>query len=111
VIVVVVGGGGVMMVVKMVIERMIVKIVPAPASDHHTFTSSLVSPPTIRSWGGYEDELAWGAAWLYAATNDNSYLQKAQEKYDRCCTNSAGGGFSWDSKGEVVVVVVDVVVV
>lgn len=29
------------------------------------------------SWTGYEDELAWGGAWLYLATNDNAYLSKA----------------------------------
>ena len=33
-----------------------------------------------RSWG-YQDELAWGAAWLYRATNDPSYLTKAEEIY------------------------------
>ena len=27
---------------------------------------------------GFTDELAWGAAWLYAATNQSSYLQDAK---------------------------------
>ncbi|MEZ4731055.1 MAG: glycoside hydrolase family 9 protein [Caldilineaceae bacterium] len=30
------------------------------------------------SWSGYNDELVWGALWLYRATNDNAYLAKAQ---------------------------------
>lgn len=34
-----------------------------------------------RSHSGYKDELAWGAAWLYRATNDPSYLTKAEKYY------------------------------
>ncbi|WP_457336248.1 glycoside hydrolase family 9 protein [Rhizobacter sp. P5_C2] len=30
------------------------------------------------SWSGYYDELAWGAAWLYRATGETAYLQKAE---------------------------------
>jgi hypothetical protein len=30
------------------------------------------------SWSGYYDELAWGAAWLYRATGEAAYLQKAE---------------------------------
>ncbi|RKP53164.1 glycoside hydrolase [Cohnella endophytica] len=33
--------------------------------------------PFYTSYSGYWDELSWGAAWLYMATNDNSYLTKA----------------------------------
>ncbi|GAA0726481.1 glycoside hydrolase family 9 protein [Aquimarina litoralis] len=33
------------------------------------------------SSGGYEDELTWGALWLYKATGDNTYLQKAEATY------------------------------
>ncbi|QHZ49072.1 endoglucanase [Bacillus sp. NSP9.1] len=29
------------------------------------------------SWSGYEDELTWGAVWLYLATDDPTYLDKA----------------------------------
>ena len=46
------------------------------------------------SWGGYIDELAWGAAWLYRATGDESYLAKANEFY----TSGLGNMFSWDDK-------------
>jgi len=27
---------------------------------------------------GYLDELAWGAAWLYKATNNTDYLEEAR---------------------------------
>ncbi|HYD54679.1 MAG TPA: glycoside hydrolase family 9 protein, partial [Gemmatimonadaceae bacterium] len=33
------------------------------------------------SWSGYNDELVWGAIWLYRATNDASYLAKAESGY------------------------------
>ncbi|MFS1512081.1 glycoside hydrolase family 9 protein [Chengkuizengella sp. SCS-71B] len=29
------------------------------------------------SWSGYEDEITWGAVWLYLATDDETYLNKA----------------------------------
>lgn len=51
------------------------------------------------SWSGYNDELAWGASWLYEATGDNSYLNKAKSVYD----NQIGGlqegwTLNWDDK-------------
>ncbi len=33
------------------------------------------------SSGGYEDELAWGAVWLYKATGEQQYLEKAEAEY------------------------------
>ena len=30
------------------------------------------------SWSGFYDELSWAGAWLYLATNDQSYLTKAE---------------------------------
>lgn len=39
------------------------------------------------SWSGYFDELAWGAIWLYRATDDASYLAKAES----FVTTGAGG--------------------
>ena len=33
------------------------------------------------SWSGFYDELAWAGAWLYIATGDESYLNKAEEYY------------------------------
>jgi endoglucanase len=33
------------------------------------------------SWSGYNDELVWGALWLYRATNETAFLDKAQTYY------------------------------
>jgi endoglucanase len=35
-----------------------------------------------QSWSGYQDELVWGAIWLYRATNEAAYLTKAETEYD-----------------------------
>lgn len=34
---------------------------------------------TLYPSGGYIDDLAWGAIWLYLKTNDSTYLEKAKE--------------------------------
>ena len=34
-----------------------------------------------RSWSGFNDELVWGAIWLYRATNEQAFLDKAQTYY------------------------------
>lgn len=33
------------------------------------------------SWSGYNDELVWGAIWLYRATSESAFLSKAQQYY------------------------------
>jgi endoglucanase len=33
------------------------------------------------SWSGYNDELVWGAIWLYRATTEQAFLDKAQSYY------------------------------
>ncbi len=33
------------------------------------------------SWSGYNDELVWGAIWLYRATGEAAYLDKAESYY------------------------------
>jgi len=35
------------------------------------------------SWSGFYDELSWAAVWLYLATNDSSYLDKAESYSDK----------------------------
>jgi chitodextrinase len=40
------------------------------------------------SWSGYQDELVWGAIWLYRATGDASYLAKAKSEYPKLSTES-----------------------
>jgi endoglucanase len=57
-----------------------------------------------RSWSGYQDELVWGAYWLYKATGDTSYLAKAESEYDRLgtepqtSTRSYRWTIAWDNK-------------
>ncbi|MEU6711153.1 glycoside hydrolase family 9 protein [Nonomuraea sp. NPDC046802] len=56
------------------------------------------------SWSGYNDELVWGAIWLYRATNDASYLAKAETGYDnlgnepQTTTKSYKWTIAWDDK-------------
>lgn len=47
------------------------------------------------SWSGYADELSWGAVWLYLATNDQTYLDKAIAASKEWGTNQQG---DWDYK-------------
>jgi hypothetical protein len=44
------------------------------------------------SYSGYHDELVWGAAWLYRATGDSTYLAKAEAGY---AANFAGQTMTW----------------
>ncbi len=56
------------------------------------------------SWSGYNDELVWGAIWLYKATNSKPYLDKAEQYYDnlntepQVPTRSYKWGLAWDDK-------------
>ena len=56
------------------------------------------------SWSGYQDELVWGAYWLYKATGEESYLEQAQAGYDllstepQTDTHSYRWTISWDDK-------------
>lgn len=56
-----------------------------------------------RSWSGYQDELVWGAAWLYQATGDAAYLKKAEAAYEGIKSIDTPGKpykwtLSWDDK-------------
>ena len=47
----------------------------------------------------YQDELAWAAAWLYKATKDRRFLQKAQKHFQEWAPlNNPAWAFSWDEK-------------
>lgn len=56
------------------------------------------------SWSGYNDELVWGAIWLNRATQDASYLAKAEAGYDnlgtepQSSTKSYKWTIAWDDK-------------
>ena len=57
-----------------------------------------------RSYSGYNDELVWGAIWLYRATGDQAYLNKAEDYYanlntePQSTTKSYRWGIAWDDK-------------
>ncbi len=49
-----------------------------------------------KSQSGYTDELVWGAAWLYKATGDKTYLNKAEQEYDNLSDQpSAVKSYNW----------------
>ncbi|RAJ47138.1 processive endocellulase [Kitasatospora sp. SolWspMP-SS2h] len=56
------------------------------------------------SWSGYNDELVWGAIWLYKATGDSAYLAKAESYYanlstePQTTTKSYKWTIAWDDK-------------
>eukprot|EP00624_Nannochloropsis_granulata_P003254 evm.model.NODE_26454_length_13086_cov_40.792679.1 len=50
----------------------------------------------------YKDELAWAAVWLFKATGEADYLQKAELMFDACCGGRAGTtktDYDWGDKG------------
>jgi len=48
------------------------------------------------SWSGYADELSWGAVWLYLATNEQTYLDKAIAASNLWGTDQQGNwGYKW----------------
>ncbi|KAL5993265.1 hypothetical protein ACLOJK_014188 [Asimina triloba] len=67
------------------------------ADEHRgNYSDSLPSVvcPFYCSYNGYRDELLWGAAWLFKATHDRSYLDFAQSlEIDDGCDE-----FSWNVK-------------
>ena len=46
------------------------------------YSDSITQAQCCYSSTSYDDELAWGAIWLYKATNDNSYLTKARNYHN-----------------------------
>lgn len=57
-----------------------------------------------QSYSGYNDELVWGAIWLYRATGDTTWLNKAESYYANLSTEpqstikSFKWGLAWDDK-------------
>lgn len=53
------------------------------------------SCPFYCSYSGYQDELLWGAAWLYKASGDNKYLSYVSSNQG---WSQSVSEFSWDNK-------------
>jgi endoglucanase len=57
-----------------------------------------------QSWSGYNDELVWGAIWLYRATSEQAFLDKAQSYYanlsnqQQTTNKSYKWTIAWDDK-------------
>jgi hypothetical protein len=76
------------------------------ATEHHIIISKFIAARitnvtfitiSFRSWD-YKDELVWGAAWLYRATNDNTYLNTAESLYNEFGLQYWNGVLGWDNK-------------
>jgi len=57
-----------------------------------------------QSWSGYNDELVWGAIWMYRATSEAAFLDKAQSYYanlsnqNQTTNKSYKWTIAWDDK-------------
>ncbi|KAF0300354.1 Endoglucanase E-4 [Amphibalanus amphitrite] len=70
-------------------------------ADRHRgkYQDAIPNAGKFYSSSGYGDELAWAAAWLYRATNDQTYLDKAKGFFQEFSDLSGRPSeFSWDSK-------------
>nr|AMH40377.1 glycoside hydrolase family 9 [Peruphasma schultei] len=59
------------------------------------YSDSISDAKNFYASSGYVDELVWGAAWLYRATNSKSYLDIVNQNYNSVMYND---GFGWDNK-------------
>ncbi len=68
-------------------------------ADRYRGTYSACVPPAVPYYAssGYEDELAWGAAWLFRATGDRGYLLAAEALFPRI-RNAYRWTHCWDDK-------------
>jgi len=59
------------------------------------YSDSILDAKEFYKSNGYMDELTWGASWLYKATGDEAYLDKAEEYYE-----GVGSGWThdWNTK-------------
>ena len=62
------------------------------------YSDSITDAGKFYASSSYNDELVWGAAWLYRATKDESYLQKAENYFTQYGTGNTAWAFSWDEK-------------
>ena len=62
------------------------------------YSESIPNARTFYNSASYKDELVWGALWLYKATNEKSYLTKAENYFSSFGLSRPGWAFSWDEK-------------
>ena len=70
-----------------------------------TYTAAITDAGSYyQSYSGYNDELVWGAIWLYRATGNATYLAKAEAYYPNLGTEAQSTvksyhwGLGWDDK-------------
>ncbi len=51
-----------------------------------------------RSWSGYGDELAWAAAWLLRATDEQRYQTDVEKHFNEFGLSKRPNEFAWDNK-------------
>nr|AMH40388.1 glycoside hydrolase family 9 [Sipyloidea sipylus] len=59
------------------------------------YSDSITDAKNFYASSGYIDELVWGAAWLYRATQKQTYLDIVDKYWSQVMYND---GFGWDSK-------------
>nr|CAD54726.1 beta-1,4-endoglucanase [Mastotermes darwiniensis] len=62
------------------------------------YSDSITQASNFYSSSDYRDELVWAAAWLYRATNDQTYLNTAESLNDDYGLQYWNVHFTWDSK-------------
>ncbi len=75
-------------------------------SYRDTYVNAITDAASFyNSFSGYNDELVWGAIWLYKATGNQAYLDKAELYYDNLGNEGQSGNkaykwaLAWDDKG------------
>ncbi|KAI7867723.1 Six-hairpin glycosidase-like protein [Spinellus fusiger] len=63
------------------------------SSRHNAYQWAAFWYPSTR----FEDELAWSAAWIYAATREPEWLEEAKKWYN--ASSDSWQEYSWDEKG------------
>ncbi|XP_047001433.1 endoglucanase A-like [Schistocerca americana] len=61
-------------------------------------TDSIPEMAQFYTTSGYTDELVWGYVWVYKATEDNTYLQRALELFEEFQLQYISSYFSYDQK-------------
>jgi len=70
------------------------------------YTNAIPAGDFYNNFGGYDDELAWAAAWIAMATRDSKDIAKAEDMYDEVSMSyHVPAEVSWDEKSAMVFLV------